>query len=136
MLRSWRETMKKRCRSRAPSLRHPRRAGPGRTGIRRAQGCDAVATELLVSVGAQLLVSGWRASEFTTCVIPATTSMTGASTRELMGRMGHASMDAALIFQHRTADRDRAIADAIDVMLTGFDELSETLVGTGAGDSG
>jgi hypothetical protein len=37
-------------------------------------------------------------------------AMTGASTRELMGREGHASMDAALIYQHRTADRDRAIA--------------------------
>jgi hypothetical protein len=27
-------------------------------------------------------------------------AMTGASTRELMGRMGYASMDAALIYQH------------------------------------
>lgn len=44
-------------------------------------------------------------------------AMTGASTRELMGRMGHASMDAALIYQHRTADRDRAIADALRVRL-------------------
>ena len=62
--------------------------------------------------------------------------MTGASTRELMGRMGHASMDAALIYQHRTADRDRAIVDAIDVMLTRYDECPETLVGTGASESG
>ena len=44
-------------------------------------------------------------------------ALTGASTRELMGRMGHASMAAAIIYQHRTADRDRAIADALDVML-------------------
>ena len=58
---------------------------------------------------------------------------TGASTRE---RMGHASMDAALIYQHRTADRDRAIADAIDVMLTGYDECPETPVGNGANESG
>jgi len=36
----------------------------------------------------------------------------GASTRELMGRMGHASMRAALIYQHRTVERDRAIANA------------------------
>lgn len=63
-------------------------------------------------------------------------AMTGASTRELMGRMGHASMDAALIYQHRTADRDRVIADAIDVMLTGLDAGPETLVGVGAGESG
>jgi integrase len=41
----------------------------------------------------------------------------GASTRELMGRMGHASMRAALIYQHCTADRDRAIVHALDAML-------------------
>jgi integrase len=62
-------------------------------------------------------------------------AMTGASTRELMGRMGHASMDAALIYQHRTADRDRAIADAIDVMLTGLIAAPETLVGSGVIES-
>jgi hypothetical protein len=44
-------------------------------------------------------------------------------------------MDAALIYQHRTADRDRAIADAIDLMLTRFDELPETSVAAGAGES-
>ena len=38
---------------------------------------------------------------------------TGASTRELMARMGHASAAAALRYQHATADRDRAIADAL-----------------------
>jgi integrase len=67
-------------------------------------------------------------------------AMTGASTRELMGRMGHASMGAALIYQHRTADRDRVIADAIDVMidvmLTGLGTGPETHVGVGAGESG
>jgi integrase len=35
---------------------------------------------------------------------------TGASTKELMARMGHASPRAALIYQHATPDRDRAIA--------------------------
>ena len=44
-------------------------------------------------------------------------AVSGASTRELMGRMGHASMRAALIYQHRTSERDRAIADALDVMI-------------------
>ena len=53
-----------------------------------------------------------------------------------MRRMGHASMDAALIYQHRTADRDRVIADAIDVMLTGLDAGPETLASVGAGQSG
>ena len=38
----------------------------------------------------------------------------GASTRELMSRMGHASMRAAPIYQHATAERDRSIADAMD----------------------
>ncbi len=38
---------------------------------------------------------------------------TGASTKELMDRMGHASSDAALRYQHATRDRDRAIADLI-----------------------
>ncbi len=38
---------------------------------------------------------------------------TGASTAELMARLGHASPVAALRYQHATADRDRAIADAL-----------------------
>ena len=38
---------------------------------------------------------------------------TGASTRELMARMGHASPRAALIYQHATSDRDQAIASAL-----------------------
>jgi integrase len=37
----------------------------------------------------------------------------GASLRELMERMGHASPRAALIYQHRNMDRDRAISDAM-----------------------
>jgi hypothetical protein len=49
--------------------------------------------------------------------------------------MGHASLDAALVYQHRTADRDRAIADALDVMLVGFDEGSETGLGPGVAES-
>jgi len=43
--------------------------------------------------------------------------MSGASTRELMGRMGHVSMYAALVYQRRPADRDRAFADSMDAML-------------------
>ena len=37
----------------------------------------------------------------------------GATLRELMDPMGHASTRAALIYQHRTTHRDRMIADAI-----------------------
>ena len=43
---------------------------------------------------------------------------TGASTKELMARMGHASPRAALIYQHATRDRDAAIADALSAMIS------------------
>lgn len=39
---------------------------------------------------------------------------TGASTRELMHRMGHSTMEAALRYQHMRGERDRLIADSID----------------------
>jgi integrase len=35
---------------------------------------------------------------------------TGASLRELMGRMGHSTTRAALVYQHRTDERDQLIA--------------------------
>jgi integrase len=38
---------------------------------------------------------------------------TGASIRELMARMGHDSPQAAMIYQHATAEADRAIAQAV-----------------------
>ena len=38
---------------------------------------------------------------------------TGASTKELMARMGHSSMRAALIYQYASRSRDQQIADAI-----------------------
>jgi integrase len=38
---------------------------------------------------------------------------TGATTKELMARMGHASPRAALIYQHATQERDQAIARAL-----------------------
>jgi integrase len=38
---------------------------------------------------------------------------TGASLRELMARLGHSSTRAALIYQHATRDRDKAIALAL-----------------------
>jgi hypothetical protein len=42
----------------------------------------------------------------------------GATTRELMSRMGHASMRAALIYQHASRDRDHAIANGISRSVT------------------
>ncbi len=38
-------------------------------------------------------------------------AMSGAFLRDLMTRMGHASMRAALIYQHKTQGADRKIAD-------------------------
>jgi hypothetical protein len=37
----------------------------------------------------------------------------GATLRELMDRMGHASTRGALIYQHRNTHRDKLIADEI-----------------------
>lgn len=43
---------------------------------------------------------------------------TGASTRELMARLGHSSPRAALIYKHATAERDQTIANAISRLVT------------------
>jgi len=42
---------------------------------------------------------------------------TGATTKELMARMGHSSPRAALIYQHAAADRDQAIAEALSALV-------------------
>lgn len=42
---------------------------------------------------------------------------TGASTRELMARMGHASTRAALLYQHATPERELAIAAKLSTMI-------------------
>jgi integrase len=42
---------------------------------------------------------------------------TGASTKELMSRMGHASARAALIYQHATEDRGAEIADRLSSLV-------------------
>jgi integrase len=41
------------------------------------------------------------------------TATAGASLRELMARMGHASTRAALVYLHDSEDRQRAIAAAV-----------------------
>jgi integrase len=38
----------------------------------------------------------------------------GASTKDLMARMGHDSVEAAMIYQHATAEADRAVADKLN----------------------
>jgi integrase len=43
----------------------------------------------------------------------------GATTGELMHRMGHGSMRAALIYQHASTERDRHIADVMEALVEG-----------------
>jgi integrase len=50
---------------------------------------------------------------------------TGASTRELMVRMGHASAEAALKYQHASRERDRTIAAKLDVLVAKTRRLSD-----------
>jgi len=55
---------------------------------------------------------------------------TGVSSRELIGRMGHSITRAALIYQQRTAERDRLIASVMseiaDTELSAADRPSGT----------
>ena len=44
-------------------------------------------------------------------------AQTGTSLRDLMARMGHDSPRAALIYQHASSGADRAIADALDLLM-------------------
>jgi integrase len=44
-------------------------------------------------------------------------AMTGASTKELMSRMGQSSPRAALIYQHATKERDVAIANGLSTLI-------------------
>lgn len=44
-------------------------------------------------------------------------AIAGATTKEAMARMGHASPDAALRYQHAVAERDHAIAQAVEQLL-------------------
>ena len=49
---------------------------------------------------------------------------TGATTKELMRRLGHSSPAAALLYQHAADDRDAGIARALDAMLGAAHEPS------------
>ena len=55
-------------------------------------------------------------------------AMTGATTKELMARMGHSSPRAAMIYQHATASRDVTIAAALSDLATAH---NATAVGGG-----
>jgi hypothetical protein len=57
----------------------------------------------------------------------------GASTRELMVRMGHSSSAAALRYQHVMAGRDAAIAAALDELIQAASARSEDSAAAGSG---
>ena len=44
------------------------------------------------------------------------TARTGATTKEIMARLGHASPRAAMVYQHATEDRDRLVAERLTAM--------------------
>jgi integrase len=44
------------------------------------------------------------------------TAQTGATTKEIMARLGHASPQAAMVYQHASRERDRLIAQRLDAM--------------------
>ena len=48
-------------------------------------------------------------------------AQTGATTKELMARLGHASPQAAMVYQHAADDRDRLIAERLDAMTAELD---------------
>src|SRR5436190_19321340 len=50
-------------------------------------------------------------------------SDSGASLRDLMARMGHDSMQAALIYQHRSQGGDRRIATALEILIESKDDV-------------
>jgi integrase len=59
------------------------------------------------------------------------TATAGASLRELMARMGHASTRAALVYLHDTDDRQRAIATVIsDLARPGLGQQNAPSEGT------
>jgi integrase len=65
------------------------------------------------------------------------TASAGASLRELMARMGHASTRAALVYLHDTEDRQRAIAAAVsDLAARELGQLAAPPDGDSDGRSG
>ena len=50
---------------------------------------------------------------------------TGATLKELMARLGHSSVRAAMIYQHATRDRDQAIAKALGTFVREVHDAAE-----------
>ena len=49
----------------------------------------------------------------------------GATLKELMARLGHSSVRAAMLYQHATRDRDQAIAKALGAFVREVRDVSE-----------
>lgn len=49
----------------------------------------------------------------------------GATTKELMARLGHSSPRAVLIYQHATKDRDKTLAAALGQHITAAKDSSK-----------
>ena len=52
---------------------------------------------------------------------------TGPTLKELMARLGHSSVRAAMIYQHATRDRDQAIAKALGTFVRDARDATERL---------
>ncbi|HLI35781.1 MAG TPA: hypothetical protein VKV80_00345 [Streptosporangiaceae bacterium] len=93
------------------SLRWGELAALRRRHIDLATGAVRVAVSVVELTGGSLVTGPptSRAGQ-RTVTIPA---FTGATLRELMERMGHSTTRAALIYQHRSIDRDQLIAAAM-----------------------
>ena len=61
------------------------------------------------------------------------TARTGATTKEIMARLGHASPRAAMVYQHATQDRDRLIAERLTAMTSEAGLSAVPAVGDGHG---
>jgi integrase len=51
---------------------------------------------------------------------------TGATVRELMGRLGHTTPTMALRYQHATLERDTAIAERLGALLRAVDAAPDS----------
>ena len=96
-----------------------RTGGAARTGLRRARRRAAAAKQLVEDVARATAQLGLGHLHFHDLRHTGNTlaAATGASTKELMSRMGHSSSRAALIYQHATAERELEIAQRLSDMV-------------------
>lgn len=93
-----------------PEADAPVFVGPTGRPARRA----AVSTAWRAAVATTGAPEGLRPHDLRHHAATLTARMPGVTTKELMARIGHASPRAALLYQHATAERDRAIASFLD----------------------